>query len=164
MSMGMAVSAMTGQNLGADKPERIKDIFKWGVVMTSFTTIIISLFVVLFSREILVAFGMGKDMDVMDFGVAYLHIVGSCYVFFAIMFISNGIINGAGHTIITMVFSLLSLWIIRVPFSWFLSKNGFGITGIWVAVSLSFFVAMIISLGYYFSGKWNNSSIIKKNS
>jgi len=77
------------------------------------------------------------------------------------MFISNGVINGAGHTIITMVFSLLSLWVIRVPFSWLLSKTSLGITGIWVAVSLSFAITMIVSLTYYFSGRWKRLVIVK---
>ena len=75
--------------------------------MTSSITILISLGVVLLARYILVMFGLGDDAKVMDIGTTYLHIVGSCYIFFAIMFISNGIINGAGHTIITMVFTLL---------------------------------------------------------
>lgn len=154
MSMGMAVSAMTGQNLGAGKPERIKEIFRWGNILTSAMTIPISLIVVFLSREILVAFGLGNDGSVMSIGITYMRIVGSCYVFFSIMGISNGVINGAGHTVATMVFTFLSLWIIRVPLSWLLSKTCLGVTGIWIAVSLSFVVTTIISLTYYYSGRW----------
>jgi Na+-driven multidrug efflux pump len=161
MSMSMAASALTGQNLGAGKPERVRDIFTWGVLMTSSTTIVISLFVVFFSKLILTMFGLGDNANVMDIGIAYLHIVGSCYLFFAIMFISNGVINGAGHTMITMTFSLLSLWLIRVPLAWLLSKTSLGIRGIWVAVSLSFAIIMIVSLTYYFSGRWKKSAIIR---
>jgi putative MATE family efflux protein len=161
MSMSMAVSTLTGQNIGAGKPERVKDIFKWGVIMTSSITILISLIVVLLSKLILTMFGLGDDAKVMDIGITYLRIVGSCYIFFAIMFISNGVINGAGHTMITMTFSLLSLWLIRVPFSWLLSKTSLGITGIWVAVSLSFAITMIVSLTYYFSGRWKRLVIVK---
>jgi putative MATE family efflux protein len=160
-SMSMAASALTGQNLGAGKPERVRDIFTWGVLMTSSTTIVISLVVVFFSKLILSMFGLGDDANVMDIGIAYLHIVGSCYLFFAIMFISNGVINGAGHTMITMTFSLMSLWLIRVPLAWLLSKTSLGIRGIWVAVSLSFAIIMIVSLTYYFSGRWKKSAIIR---
>lgn len=154
MSLGTAVSAMTGQNIGAGKPERIGQIFRWGNGLASAMTISISLIVVFLSRAILVAFGLGGDANVVDIGISYMRIVGSCYVFFAIMSISNGIINGAGHTMITMVFTFLSLWIIRVPLAWLLSKTFLGITGIWVGVSLSFAVTMIISLVYYYSGRW----------
>jgi putative MATE family efflux protein len=163
MSMSMAVSTMTGQNLGSNKPKRVKDIFKWGIILTSSITIFVSLIVVFLSKPILIMFGLGNDANVMNIGISYLHIVGSCYVFFSIMFISNGIINGAGHTITTMVFSLFSLWIIRVPFSWLLSKTGLGITGIWIAGSLSFVIAMIVSLTYYFSGRWKRSIIGHKD-
>jgi Na+-driven multidrug efflux pump len=77
------------------------------------------------------------------------------------MLISNGVVNGAGHTMITMVFALLSLWLIRVPFSWLLSKTSLGITGIWIAVALSFVVMMIVSLIYYSSGRWKKSVVVK---
>lgn len=157
MSMGMAASALTGQNLGANKSERIRDIFKWGTIMTSSITIFISFFVVFLSKPILAMFGLGNDPKVLDIGRTYLHTVGPCYVFFSIMFLSNGIINGAGRTVITMVFTFVSIWIIRVPFSWLLSKTYLGITGIWIAVSMSFVIPMTVSLAYYFSGRWRKS-------
>jgi len=97
----------------------------------------------------------------MDIGVGYLRIVGSCYIFLAIMFISNGVINGAGHTMVTMVFSLLSLWLVRVPAAWLLTRTSLGITGIWMAIALSFVTSIIASLAYYFSGRWKKSTIIK---
>lgn len=161
MSMSMAVATLTGQNLGAGRPERVKRIFKSGVMMTSSITVLISIIVVTLSRPILIMFGLGEDARVMEIGVAYLHIAGSCYIFFAIMFISNGVINGAGHTIITMIFTLLSLWLIRVPMAWFLSRTSLGINGIWIAIASSFFVTMVVSLGYYFSGRWKKSVVIK---
>ena len=129
--------------------------------MTSSITISISLIVVFLSKLILIMFGLGNDAEVMKIGITYLHIVGSSYIFFAIMFISNGVINGAGHTMITMAFSLLSLWLVRVPVSWWLSKTSLGITGIWIAIALSFLATMIVSLTYYFSGRWKKSAIIK---
>jgi putative MATE family efflux protein len=161
MSMSMAVSTLTGQNLGAHKPERVKDIFKWGVIMTSSITVLISLIAIFLSRIILIMFGLGNDAAVMRIGITYLRLVGTCYMFFGIMFVSNGVINGAGHTLVTMSFTLLALWLVRVPFSWLLSKTSLGITGIWVAVALSYLVVMIVSLAYYSSGRWKKSVIIK---
>jgi len=106
-------------------------------------------------------FGLGDDEEVMEIGITYLRIVGSCYIFFAVMFISNGVINGAGHTMVTMTFSLLTLWLVRVPVSWLLSKTRLGITGIWIAIALSFSATMVVSLTYYFSGRWKKSVIIR---
>lgn len=162
LSMSSAVATLTGQNLGADKPERIKDVFKWGIIMTSSITILISLVASLFPKLIFAVFGIAGNAEVLAIGIRYLQIVGSCYVFLSILFVSNGVINGSGHTMITMIFTILSLWIVRVPLSWILSKTSLGITGIWIAVVLSFVVTMTVSLLYYFSGKWKKSIIIKK--
>jgi putative MATE family efflux protein len=161
MSMSMAVATLTGQNLGAGKPYRVKEIFKWGVIMCSSMTILIALIVVLFPKYIFIIFGIADDAKVLEIGTMYLRIVGSSYIFLGIFFISNGIINGSGHTIITMCFTILSLWLVRVPLSWLLSKTSLGIMGIWIAVAFSFALTMAISLTYYFSGRWKKSVIIK---
>lgn len=162
MSMSVSAATLTGQNLGAGKPERVKDIFKWGVIMTSVITLAISLFVVLFPRLILTTFGFGKEPVVMDIGITYLRMVGASYILFAIMFISNGIINGAGHTMKTMIFSLVSLWVVRVPLAWILSGTSLGLRGIWISMIASFLVTMVISLAYYSSGKWKKA-VVKHN-
>ena len=152
MSMSMSASALAGQNIGARRLERIREVFWWGVLMTSCITIVISLGAVLFRRPLLGFFV--DDAQVMDIGAGYLLIEGSSYILFAVMFISNGIINGSGHTMMTMVFSLLSLWIFRVPLSALLTRTPLGITGIWIAIVVSYAVTMIVSLSYYFSGRW----------
>jgi Na+-driven multidrug efflux pump len=77
------------------------------------------------------------------------------------MFVSNGVINGAGHTMVTMAFTLLSLWLVRVPAAWLLTRTSLGITGIWMAIVLSFVTSMAASLAYYSSGRWKKSTIIK---
>ena len=161
ISMSMAVAALTGQNLGARKPERVKDIFKWGMVMTSTINVVISLLAVSFSRQILMGFGLGGDPLVMEIGGSYLHIVSACYVFVGVMFICGGVINGAGHTLMTMAFSILAFWLIRLPGAWWLSGTSLGIRGVWVAISASFAMGMLMTLAYYFSGRWRRAVIIK---
>ncbi|TYQ16261.1 UNVERIFIED_CONTAM: putative MATE family efflux protein [Acetivibrio alkalicellulosi] len=161
LSLGMAVSILTGQNLGAEKPERVKEIFKWGVIMTSVITVVISLFAVSMPSVLLGMFGLKNDLAVLNIGIEYLRIVGASYILFAIMFISNGIINGAGHTLITMLFTLISLWFIRVPLANKLSSTTLGLRGIWISMSISFAIALSMSLIYYFSGRWKKV-VLKK--
>jgi putative MATE family efflux protein len=162
MSVSMAATTLTGQNLGAGKPQRVKDIFKWGVIMTSIITICISLVVIVFAKYIFIMFGIGSDTKAVEIGVQYFHIVYPFFVFMAILFVSNGIINGAGHTLITMFLSIMSLYLVRVPFSWFFTKKtSLGINGIWIAVAMSMVFTMCVSLAYYFSGRWKKSVVLK---
>jgi Na+-driven multidrug efflux pump len=80
--------------------------------------------------------------------------VGACYIFFAIMFVTNGIINGSGHTMVTTIISLVSLWVVRVPVADWLSTRLHSPTGIWYAMAGSFGVSMLVSVAYYLTGHW----------
>jgi putative MATE family efflux protein len=152
-SMSMAVSALSGQSIGAQKPERVIGIFKSGLTMSCVMTVAISLVAVFLSEPILRMFGLGGDTEVMKVGKSYL-LVGT-------MFIAGGVINGSGHTMITMLLSVLGFWVIRVPFAWLLSRTSLGITGIWVSVVLSYAAGMSASLAYYYSGRWKNAVVTK---
>jgi putative MATE family efflux protein len=162
MSMSMAVATLTGQNMGAGRTGRVSEIFRWGMIMNSVMILAVSALVVFFSGHLLRMFGLGNDLEVMRIGESYLLIVGSCYIFFALMFISNGVINGAGHTIITMCFTLISLWAVRVPLAWYLMRTPLGIDGIWIAISVSAFMVMVVSVGYYLSGRWKKNAVIRE--
>jgi putative MATE family efflux protein len=159
VSISMAVAALTGQNMGADKPHQIRAIFRWGLVVITSMTLFISLIAVFLSGPLLTLFGLGNDLQVMKIGTGYLQIVGAGYVIFTLGFVSNGVINGAGRTLMTMTFSLLSLWVFRIPIAWSLSRTALGITGLWVGIVLSFFGFSSLSLGYYLSGRWQKKGV-----
>jgi Na+-driven multidrug efflux pump len=77
------------------------------------------------------------------------------------IFVGNGIINGSGHTLMTTLISLIALWIVRVPTAIFLSRHLNSVTGVWWAISISFFTAMTISVSYFLSGRWKRPIIRK---
>ena len=160
MSFGMAISTLTGQNLGAGRLDRVRQIFKWGCLFTAAITLTITLIVEVFPELLLRIFT--PDVTVISMGASYLHIVGISYLFFALMFISSGVINGAGATLSTTIISLVSLWVVRVPGAYYLSQHLKSVTGVWYAVSFSFALSMVASMAYYFSGHWLVT--FKKNS
>ncbi|HBN09096.1 MAG TPA: MATE family efflux transporter [Cyanobacteria bacterium UBA8530] len=155
MSMAMAASAITGQNLGARKPERIKSIFKWGIILNLLITSLITILALCIPELILSAFV--HDKAIISIGATYLRIIGPSYLLFAVMFVTNGIINGSGHTTVTMFITLAALWFLRVPLAAFLSRTSLGLTGIWLAMLLGFAFGTLMSLAYYYSGKWKKS-------
>jgi putative MATE family efflux protein len=152
MVAGMSASALTGQNLGAGKVGRVRDLFKWGVILSSSIAAFFMVCEVSFPRQLLSMFL--NDPAVIETGVLYLRIVSLANIPFAVMFVSNGIVNGAGHTIVTTLFTFVSLWLLRVPLAAFLSKTGLGLVGIWIAVTASVTFTMGVSLAYYASNRW----------
>lgn len=113
IAMMMAASTMTAQSIGAGKSERIKDIFKWGIIINIPVILAISLLCVSFPKTIMAIFV--KEPDVIQIGTEYLRIVGVGYLFFIVFYVSNGIINGAGKTLSTMAISFISLCVVRIP-------------------------------------------------
>jgi putative MATE family efflux protein len=157
MTLSLAVSTVTAQNLGAGLYSRVRQAFWWGLASACAMTLTASLLVVSVPGTLLRIFT--NDVTVIQLGTTYLKIVGFCYVFFAVMFVSNGVINGAGQTFITTVISLISLWIVRVPLALYLAHRLGTVTGVWYAIAASFAVSMLSSLVYYFTGRWRRSVI-----
>ncbi|MHB0913430.1 MAG: MATE family efflux transporter [Armatimonadota bacterium] len=152
MTIGMAVSTLSGQNIGANRHDRVHEVFKWGLAISCGITLLVSILVMAVPGLLLHAFA--KDAAVIDIGVHYLRIIAVGYIFFAIMFVGNGVINGAGHTFITTLISLVSLWAVRVPLATYMSKATGRVESIWTAMLISYAIGTVLSLAYYYSGRW----------
>jgi putative MATE family efflux protein len=158
LTFSMAIATATGQNIGAGRLDRVRGIFFWGCALSGGATLLCSALAVTMPRMLLMMFT--SEPAVLDLGVHYLRIVGASYVFFAIMFVGNGVINGSGHTLVTTAISLVSLWVVRVPVAWWLSQRVMGsVEGVWYAMALSFGVSMCCCLAYYASGRWKRAVI-----
>jgi putative MATE family efflux protein len=156
-SIGLAVSAITGQNIGAGRYDRIPGIFKWGIIMTLSITLFFSVLFVSIPGILLTPFT--ADPDVIAIGSGYLRIAGPAIMFFAVMHVSNGIISGAGHTLTTLAFTLIAVWGIRIPSAVVMSKGSLGLNGVWLSFAVAFFITMCISLYWYRSGRWKKAVI-----
>lgn len=152
MMIGTAVSTLAGQNIGAKQYNRVNEVFRWGLVLGCGMTAVAAVFVYAFPGFLMHMFI--KDTDVINAGIGYLRIMSFAYLIFAVMFVTNGIINGAGHTFVTTLISLVSLWLVRVPLAEYISRKMHRLEGIWYAMLLSYAIGTLISLVYYFTGRW----------
>ncbi len=101
-----------------------------------------------------------KDPEVIRIGAEYLVIVSSFYLLFTAMFKINGVLRGAGDTLIPMFITLASLWVIRIPFAWIFSQEP-GETGIWWSVPAGWGIGLILSFLYYLTGRWKTKAVVK---
>ncbi len=155
MSIGMAVTNLCSQNLGANKPERVTELRKSGILLSLLVNAIIVIPCFIFAKNIISAFI--SEPNVVSIGSEYLRIMCIGYSLFGIVYICNGILNGAERTLYTMIYTLLCLWVIRVPFASILSKSHLGLTGIWISIVVSIAVTAIISSILCFLDKWKKS-------
>jgi putative MATE family efflux protein len=160
-AMGSAASIITGQNLGAGKTDRVREVFKWGIIINFSIIFTISIFVLAFPRTFLSIFA--RDPQVLSMGATYLKTIAAGYCIFSITFITNGIITGSGKTIITMFFSIISLFIIRIPLANYMSNTDLGLKGIWLAMLITYVITAVLSTTYYLSGRWKKLSQTQEN-
>lgn len=158
MSFAQAISAFTGQNIGANKQGRIRSGLTSTLKMMTLVTVFTTLFIVIGGKFMISLFT--NDFEVIRLGAQYLTIVSLFYIFFTLMFIYSGVMRGAGDSVVPMFISLLSLWLIRIPFAWIMSGK-IGVTGIWWAIPAGWMVGLILSYGYYKTGHWKKKAVVK---
>ena len=164
MAFAQALSTFTGQNIGAGKINRISKGLKVTILISSVGCIFITVLILLSGKQILGLFSPQESRHNLEFiktGWEYLIIVSSFYLAFNIMLIFTSIMRGAGDTIIPMFITLIALWGIRVPLAFILSNTQLQETGIWWAIPSGWTFGMILSIIYYFTGRWKTKSVTK---
>ncbi|MCX5757498.1 MAG: MATE family efflux transporter, partial [Candidatus Hydrogenedentes bacterium] len=152
MTIGMAVSTLSGQNIGAKRLDRVRETFRDGVALSFGITLVAS--ILAFSAPAWLTGLFTRDADVIATGASYLRTIAFGYLMFAVMFTSNGVVNGSGHTGATFFFTLITFWVVRVPLAMWLSARMGRVEGVWYAIVISLAAGSLVSLGYYFSGLW----------
>ncbi len=159
MNISMAVSTFVGQNLGAGKSDRARRGYKAALVIAlSITTLLVAI-LLFFARPLVSIFT--QDQRVIDVGAQYFSIISPFYFAFTIMFVTNGVIRGAGEALIPMFSTLFAMWLIRLPCA-VLFSHSLGVAGIWWAMPTGWLFGMGFSLIYYRSGRWTRKAVTHK--
>ncbi|WP_288695281.1 MATE family efflux transporter [uncultured Brachyspira sp.] len=156
-ALGNAVMTMSAQNIGANKFDRVKEIFKNGVVIGIIISSVMSIFSIVNPHLLINMFT--KDLEVFEYSKSYIYTIMPIFIFYSIMFVCNGVINGAGKTIVIMIFSTSTTLILRTILAYALSEK-FALVGIWASMGICYIINTLFSLYYYKSNKWQKNSNI----
>jgi putative MATE family efflux protein len=161
MNFSAALSSFVGQNIGANKLERVRSGMLATLRMTSLISLGVTIIAWIFAEQIMQVFT--TDQAVVEAGKDYLYIVSAFYILFSAMFVMNGVLRGAGDTLIPMFITIFALWVIRIPASWFLAQH-FGPKGIWWGIPVAWGIGAVFSYIYYRTGRWRSKSVVKAHS
>lgn len=160
LSISLAVSALVGQNLGAGKTERVREIVFWSTVLTASVTFVMTLIALIRPGILMQTFT--SDPDVLREGSLYLRIVGLNYVPLALMFTLTGVLRGAGDTFASMVIAFVNLWLVRIPLAALLAyRLDWGVSGAWWAITISTVIGALLNYVYYLSGRWKRKIVVQ---
>jgi len=159
MNFAAALSSFVGQNIGAGKLERVQKGLYATLRMTAIISLSVTVIAWLFAKQIMGIFT--TDPEVIDAGKDYLYIVSLFYIVFSTMFVYNGVLRGAGDTLIPMFITLFALWFIRIPVSYYLALQ-MGPKGIWWGVPIAWAIGAVFSFFYFRMGKWKFKGVVKR--
>ncbi len=158
MNLSAALSSFTGQNLGANKPDRVRKGYHAALIMACSIALVFTIVALIFKESLIGIFN--TDPQVLAIGGRYLSIVSFFYIPFGAMFVTNGVLRGAGATSITMIFTLISQLIVRVPAAYLFSRRLMSPDGIWWAMPTGWIAGLTLSTGYYLTGKWKDKVVV----
>ena len=160
-NMGLALASFTGQNLGAGRMDRVRRGLHRALAMGVGITALLSVLVIIFANNAVHLF-LSEEAFV-EGAILYIYLVAPSYVIQATMFIVNGIIRGAGDTFFSMIATLLTMWVFRIPIAVVLSQF-LGVKGVYLSIGIGFSIGATISFLYYLSGKWiaKSTKLLKK--
>ena len=151
---GNAFSTFVAQNYGAGEHQRIRHGIRSAFLCSSLFCVVISLLVCLFARPLLQIFIDPGETQILNAGVQYLWIEGSCYIGIGLLFLLYGYyraINRPGMSVILTIASLGTRVLLAYLFS-----SWIGVTGIWISVPIGWALADFIGIGYYQKLQKNN--------
>lgn len=120
-SISLAATTFTGQNFGAKRHDRVRKGLLTSVAMVIGYNIITSTLLILFGHNILGVFS--SDPNVMKYGMMMLMHMAPFYFMVGVDNVLAGNIRGVGKTMMSMIFFVVNLCVVRV---------------VWIAVMLPF--------------------------
>lgn len=162
IATGNAMSTFTAQNLGAGKPERVRQGYHaaYGIII-SFGVVLI-LISQLFYKPIVSAFvDEGSSQVAFQTGTDYFRFIGLFFSFLGFKAITDGILRGAGDIKVYMIANLVNLTI-RVAVAQLCSPI-WGIQLIWYAVPMGWATNYLISYLWYRTGNWEKRNLLRRD-
>jgi putative MATE family efflux protein len=157
-AVGMAVSSMCAQNVGAGRWDRVGRIALIGVGYNLLMTGVMVCLVYVFDRP---ALGLFLPADGVAIGIAQ-HINAIAvwsFVFFGVSLVLGGVMRSTGAVIPPLVILFLALWVVRIPFAYALVGR-LQADAIWWSFPVGSLTSMLLSIVYYRYGDWRSARML----
>lgn len=157
MAVGMAVSSMAAQNVGAGLWHRVDRIAMTGIGFGLLLTGSLVAIVFLFSQHALGLF-LPNDGDALAIGVHINHIAVWAFLFFSVAMTLMGVVRSTGAVVPPLLILVFSLWVVRIPFATSLIDRW--PDALWWSYPLGSAISAVLAIGYYRWGGWRKAHMI----
>ncbi|EJN58100.1 MATE family efflux transporter [Halogranum rubrum] len=154
IAVARGVETMTGQNIGANKPDRAEGAADFAAKVMFVILSLLGVVAFVAARPITALFT--TDPEVVEVGASFLRWVSPTFGFIGIMRAYTGSFRGAGKTMVAAVVAITMLGLIRLPVAW-VGAQQLGSNGVWLAFSVSNVAGALIAVAWYKRGTWRDA-------
>ena len=157
MALGAAVSAMTAQNIGALRWDRVNTITRSGIIYTLLITGTLIVLLTLADRTVLSLF-MGRASPALPIA-RHIHLLATWnFLLFGVTMVLFGTVRANGAVWAPLI--ILAIGLVPIRFGWvFATYHWLGANALWTSFPASSFINMVLSVAYYFQGSWKKAQL-----
>ena len=155
MALGAAVSAMTAQNIGAGRWDRVDRITRVGIVQALLITGILIVVLTIADRLVLSLF-MGAGSPALPIA-RHIHLIATWnFLLFGVMMVLFATMRANGAVWGPLL--ILAIGLVPVRFGWIFATYGWlGADAIWTSFPASSLANLGLALAFYFQGSWRKA-------
>ncbi len=155
---GQAAGVLAGQNLGAKLPERAERTGWIAAFIFTAAMVLASILVLTIPGPIIRLFNSSADL--VELTTIFLRIEIVNYMVFGFVTVLMNCLNGTGDTWVPMWTNLVSMWVINVPLSWFLStQTNLGVSGVRWGIAIAIVMRAVTYVIYWKMGRWKTRRV-----
>jgi putative MATE family efflux protein len=161
MGLSMATSTLVGQNIGAKKLDRVEKVVKLSSIISFIFLTLIGVIVFFLASQISAIFIPG-EIETIKSSALFIKIMSLTFGFIGVQMALSGALRGTGNTMVSMVLSIISLWVLRFPLAYILSMHtNLAEVGLWIAFPVANVIAAIITISWFARGTWKHKKVVE---
>ena len=158
-TLGNGISSYTAQNLGANKPDRVRAGFFAGLKLVWLLCLPLAALYLFAGQALVGVFLKSATGLALESGVAFLRIVAPFYFVVAAKLVSDGVLRGSGLMRQFMVATFTDL-LLRIVFAFVLSAR-MGYIGIWLAWPVGWIVGAALSIMMFSAAQRRAGTVLR---
>jgi putative MATE family efflux protein len=143
VALGFAVAPVAGQNFGARHPQRVRDVYRAGAILSVSAMGLLAILFHIAPAAMIRIFS--KDPGVVAVGVDYLVVMSWSFFFSGLVFVNSSMFQAIGNTIPSLIASFTRILLVAVPAVILSRQPGFEIRWLWYLSITTIGIQVLIS-------------------
>ena len=156
--LGQGSGVLAGQNMGAGQPDRAEKTGWTAAALFTAVMAVASVGIWFWAEELVLIFN--SEPELVEITATFLRIDIVSYLVFGLVVVLMNCLNGVGDTVIPMLTTLVTMWLIQLPLAWILPiVTDLGVYGVRWGIVIAIVMRALIYAIYFKHGRWKRKQV-----